>query len=153
MNLPIFKYVFQDGPLPKEKLNNKIKQGNCRLAIQLYFYKNHEKYFKPKDILNPYGYKNTGKFIFGPEQKIDFSKLRKGDVIYAQRKINKKGEKISRDKKDFKNEDEWILNFHTAIYLGNNKIYHSTIFEENSCVWTLNKFNKFFKPIAIKKFL
>ena len=153
MNLPIFKYVFQAGPLPKEKLDDKIKEGNCRLAVQLFFYKNYKKYFKPEDVLNPNGYKNTGKFIYKPGQKIDYSKLEEGDIIYAQRKINKEGEKISRDEKDFKNEDEWIYYLHSAVYFSDNKIYHATTFEDKSCVWSLNKFNKYYKLVAVKRFV
>ncbi len=153
MNLPTFKYSYLAGPLPKNELKKEIKAGNCRLAVQIYFYNTHNVYFEPKKILNPDGYKNTGKFIFKAGNYIDFKKARIGDVIYAENIVNKKNEPVSKDRNTFNSDGDWILHFHTAIYLGNEQIWHATNFEENSCFWTIEKFKKFYKPIALKRFL
>lgn len=141
------------GPLPKDGLEKEFKEGNCRLAVQIYFYKIHNVYFKPEKILNPNGYKNTGKFVFTAGEEIDFNTAAEGDVIYGENIVNKKGESINRGRETFNDEDEWILHFHTAVYLGNNQIWHATHFAGTSCFWTVDQFKKFYKPIALKRFL
>ena len=153
MNLPIFKYSFFSGPLTINELDQEIKEGNCRLAVQLYFYKIHNVYFEPEQILNPNGFKNTGEFVFNIGENIDFNNAEVGDVIYAENLMNKKREPINKGRDVFESEDGWILHFHTAIYLGNDDVWHATNFQENSGVWSLDKFKEFYKPVAIKRFL
>lgn len=156
MGLPSFKYSYLAGPLPKDRLKQEIqeiKEGNCRLAVQVYFYNTHNVYFEPEKILNPNGYKNTGEFVFKVGDVLDFKEAKTGDVIYAENIVNKKGETISKSRSAFDSEDDWILHFHTAIYLGSDQVWHATNLEENSCFWNLEKFNKFYKPVALKRFL
>ena len=144
MKLPIFSYSYHAGPLPEAKLNENIKVGNCRLSVQLYFYLNHQIYFSQKNILNPNAYRNTGEFIFRSGEEINPVKLKIGDVIYAE-KIN--------GQKEYKNENDHLISLHSAIYLDSQSIYHATVFENKSCLWSLAKFLQHYKIIAIKRFL
>ena len=165
----IYKYDKGAGPLSIEELEKEnFTEGNCRLALQYYFYKESGLYLEPERILLPEAYKNVGKFVF-KEEPIDFSKLKRGYIIYAQNLRNSKGELLNKDKEKFKNEDEWILYFHTAIFLGNIDgelldllpegdypknvplIWQSTIIEKGTCVWTFDKFLNYYKPISVKR--
>lgn len=142
-----FNYKFDKGPLLLKELKKEdFTEGNCRLAIQYYLYKIHNQYFKPNLILNPKAYNKVGKFIVeeGSFTKDAFKLLKEGDIIYADRIRNK--DKII-------NKREWIVRLHTAIYLGKSRVYHSSIIEGKSDIWTFNKFMKYYKPIAVKRVL
>lgn len=155
--LRYFAYKFDKGggPLSKKLLKEKIISGNCRLAVQDYFFSIHNLYLKPKDILLPYAYYNIGHFV------TLFDKA--GDILYAEK---------LRNKKSFKNEGERILYFHTAIFLGKLKktilnflpikpdikigtpvIWHSSFIAGGTDIWPLEKFLYYYKPIAAKRIL
>ena len=143
-----FNYKFDKGPLLLNQLEQEdFNEGDCRLAVQYYLYKIHNLYLKPDLILNPKAYKKVGKFIV-KEKEFDISSLKKlqeGDIIYADR---------IRDKKDIKiSKKDWIIRLHSAIYLGNNKIFHSTIVDRKSSYWSFNKFLKYYQPITAKRVL
>ena len=173
---PYYKYNFQSGPVQKSQINNNFKFGNCRLAIQLYFYHQYNLYLPPNKILLPEAYKETGSFIAKDLKKENiFEKARTGDIIYAERLKNSKGKLCYKKKTDFKNEDEWILYFHTAIYL--NKIsknqikqlsakynisnihtdepiiWHASSIDNGTCFWNIEKFLQYYQPKAIKRIL
>lgn len=153
--LPEFNYKFDKGPLDEAALSGPIEEGNCRLAVQLYFYRVNNLFIKPEDILCPRSYKVTGKFILREgEFNQDFtSKIKSGDIIFAQRIKNKDGSASLKSKENFKDEDVWLTALHTAIYLGDNKIWHATAIEGKSSYWTMSKFLEFYQPVAIKDFL
>ena len=112
--------------------------------------------------------KIRNKFIF-KEKSIDFNKLKTGDIIYAENLRNKKGELLNKSKITYKNEDDWLKYLHSAIYLGELNeelnsllpegdhpkdiplIWHSTFIGGGTCVWTLYKFNLYYKPISAKR--
>ncbi|MCL5666174.1 MAG: hypothetical protein M1383_00130 [Patescibacteria group bacterium] len=165
-----YEYEKGSGPLQSpELLDSNFTKGNCRTALQLYFYYVHSLFLKPEQILLPEGYKNTGKFIF-KEEPIDFGKLNRGAVIYAQNLRGKKEQLLNKDKDTFPTEDEWILHLHTAIYLGEFDselsqilpegedypkhtplVWHATTIEGKTCVWTLEKFLHYYKSISAKR--
>lgn len=155
--LRYFSYKFDKGcgPLSKKLLQGKITSGNCRLAVQDYFFSVHNLYLKPKDILLPFAYHKIGYFVDL------FDKA--GDIIYAEK---------LRNNKSFKNGDEKILHFHTAIFLGKlNKtilsflpfksniktgtsvIWHSSFIAGGTDIWPLDKFLYYYKPVAAKRIL
>lgn len=161
-----FYYKFDKGrgPLPKKLLKGKIISGNCRLAVQDYFFRVYNLYLKPEDILLPQAYKEVGKFVKCFKES--------GDIIYAKKFRNKKGEVIYKNKESFKNEDEWILYFHTAIYLGKMDItikrflpfesdiksgtpviWHSSYISGGTAVWPVEKFHFYYKIVTAKRIL
>lgn len=152
MKIPQFKYDYKHGPLKKNELiKNKIKSGNCRLAIQLFFFYNFNTYLAPEKILLPQAFYQTGNFVFKENEPIDFSLLKQGDIIYAEQIKNKSLKIIDKSKGKYQNFDDYLFNLHTAIYLDNQKIYHATYIEGKSCVWSLKKFFTYYKIIAVKR--
>jgi len=148
MNLPSFIYKYDAGPLTETELRlGKIEVGNCRLAVQAYLYYCHHTFLKPSQVLLPNGYFDTGEFVT-KDNIIDFRKYKIGDVIYAERLVDKDGKKV--EKKD--NEDK-IVGLHSAIYIGKNNIFHATMFEGRTCVWNVEKFVKYYKIVAVKRIL
>lgn len=164
--LRYFSYKFDkgSGPLPKKLLKGKIISGNCRLAVQDYFFSIHNYYLKPKDILLPLAYQKVGTFVKLFEKG--------GDIIYAENVRNKKEEVIYKDRKKYKNEDAWILFFHSAIYLGKMSkkilnilpfesninfgtpvIWHCSFISGSTDIWPLKKFLYYYKPVAAKRIL
>ncbi|MBU1754839.1 hypothetical protein KKH81_00965 [Patescibacteria group bacterium] len=166
-----FKYIYDKGagPLSEVELaEEKFEIGNCRLAIQYFLYKTKGLFIPREEILLPKGYRDTGVFVY-KEEPIDFDTLEKGDIIYAENLRNKKGELREKKREMFETEDEWILYFHTAVYLGRLDaelreilpegdypesvplIWHSTFIEGGTCAWPLEKFEYFYKPVSIKR--
>ena len=148
IKLKQFKYQFDKGPLLLKELEKEdFEEGNCRLAIQYYFYKVHGLYIKPNLVLNPRGYEKLGRFIIKEKEftKDSLEELKEGDVLYADRIRDEKAIKLS--KKD------WIVRLHSAIYLGGNKVWHSNFVDKKSGYWSFNKFIKYYKPIAAKRVL
>ncbi len=153
MNLPSFTYRYDAGPLTEDDLRlRKIGSGNCRLAIQAYFYFVYNKYLSPDQILLPNGYLRTGNFVTG-EGEDNFILYNPGDVIYAERILSKFGKKVNRRRKDFQSEAEWIVSLHSAIYLGEMKVFHATSIEGETCVWEINKFCQFYRIVGVKRVL
>lgn len=147
LGLKKFNYKFNSGPLLLKQLKKgDFKEGNCRLAIQYYLYKIHNRYFKPNSILNPKAYQKVGNFIIkeGQFNKYSLGLLNEGDIIYADR-IKSKKERLSRR--------DWIISLHSAIYVGNNKIWHASAIGGKSALWNFSKFVKYYMPIAAKRVL
>lgn len=142
-----FNYKFSNGPLLLKQLKKEdFKEGNCRLAIQYYLFKIHNRYFKPDLILNPKAYQEVGNFIVkeGSFDKNSLGLLEKGDIIYADKIKSKKGSLTRKN---------WIIGLHSAIYAGNSKIWHATAIEGKSVLWNFSKFVKYYTPIAAKRVL
>lgn len=94
-----YKYNKGSGPLSLSKLKGKIKTGNCRLAVQDYFYIVHNLYLKPEEILLPAAFRKVGRFV-------KITDLKPGDLIYAERLRNKEGKTIYKAKDTYNNENE-----------------------------------------------
>ncbi len=167
-----YKYDKGAGPLLKTEFSQTIKTGNCRLALQDYFYMAQGLYLKPDKILLPYGYKHTGVFVKKLDKKVEtfFTDLKQGDIIYAEKFRNKNSEISYQEKDKYKNEDEWIRYFHTAIYLGKLDekiesllpvkpaypkgtpvIWHSSFIAGGTAVWSVEKFCYYYQPVAAKR--
>jgi hypothetical protein len=154
MPLKYFSYQFDAGPLEtKEELDGDWKTGNCRRALQYYFYATRGLFLLPKEVLCPEAYYQTGEFVFKKGDIVELSKLQPGDIIYAERIRSKDGSPINKSEESFPTADDYIVALHTAIYVGeqDKEIWHATSIEGGSCQWPLAKFLKFYKPIAIKR--
>lgn len=58
-----FVYRYLAGPVvTAAELDSDFEEGNCRLALQLYFYRIHNLFFPREAIYLPGGYKTWGKF-------------------------------------------------------------------------------------------
>lgn len=153
-----FKYKYLAGPvLTKEELDADFPEGNCRFALQLYFYRIHGLFFGRDEIYLPGGYKVLGEFVF-KETDINVNQLKTGDVIYAQNIINKQGDKVDKSLERYKDRDEWLYYLHSVIYLGElsddsglKYIWHSTHIDDGPTVWDWNKFLHYYKPISVKR--
>ncbi len=150
-----FVYKIKNGPLSKIDLKKPITEGNCRLAIQHYFFINHGIYLEPEKVLCPELYKSTGTLLENNQNKNFFNDLNQGDIILAERIKNKKGESIDRTRAIYSNEDDWIIDLHSAIYLGKseNSIWHATAIDGGTCYWTIDRFLEYYKPVIAKRIL
>jgi hypothetical protein len=152
MKLQTFNYDLNRGPLEFEALQNPLTRGNCRLAIQYYFFKKHNYFLSPEDAICPRLYHAVG-------EKISLDKkhnLKTGDVILAHRVKNKNGKPIDRSPDYFKNEQDWIIALHSAIFLGQNlkkPIWHATSIDGKTSYWTIEKFLYYYRPILAKRII
>lgn len=155
-----FVYKYLAGPVETaEEIEAGVAEGNCRFALQLYFYRKHGVFFMKDEIYLPGGYKVTGKFIF-EEELIDFDKLKAGDVVYAQNLRNKEGKEVDKSLERYRDKDEWLYYLHSAIYIGriddgtdNRYIWHATHIDGGPTLWTLENFEHYYKPISAKRLL
>lgn len=46
-----FGYDYLRGPVSREELQKEITKGNCRLAVQDYFYINHGLYLSKEEVI------------------------------------------------------------------------------------------------------
>jgi hypothetical protein len=74
-------------------------------------------FFERDEIYLPGGYKVLGEFVF-KETDIDVSKLKAGDVIYAQNIRDKQGKEVDKSLERYKDKDEWLYYLHSLIFLG-----------------------------------
>ena len=149
-----FSYEFLAGPLASEgELKGNWDTGNCRRAVQLYIFEEFGIFLRPEQVLCPAAYRTTGSFVFKKGQSIDFTVLKKGDILYAERIRTKEGERVDKSENTFSSSDEYIISLHTAIYTAeqNKEIGHATSIEGNSCYWSLEKFLQFYRPVAAKR--
>ncbi|CAN5699082.1 hypothetical protein BH11PAT2_BH11PAT2_05250 [soil metagenome] len=152
-----FVYKYLIGPVESvETFNLPVTEGNCRLALQLYYYRIHGIFFQKDDIYLPGGYKVWGQFIF-KEEPIDFDKLKLGDVIYAQNFRGKRGQELLKGIEHFKDKDEWLWHLHSAIYVGKvdgiHYIWNATSIVGETIIWPLETFEYYYKPISAKRIL
>lgn len=151
-----FAYSYLKGPLESPEMLDDIKEGNCRLASQLYYYRVHKIFLQQDEIYLPGGYKTLGTFIF-EEEPIIFEELKTGDILYAQNLRDKNGVGLQRSPEMYTDKDEWLYHFHSAIYIGEidgeegQYVWHATNIEGGTALWTLEKFQYFYKPISAKR--
>jgi len=156
MDLKTFSYNLNAGPFnTADELNNKWTEGNCRRLLQYYFLSEHKIFLKPEQILCPNGYYKTGKFVFKKGHHIDISQLQIGDVLYAERIRDKSGKLINRAREKFNSLDEYLISLHSAIFqnIAGEEILHATQIEGRSCIWSLEQFIHYYKPIAVKRII
>lgn len=154
MKLPSFSYKFDSGPLKQRYLSQNPTEGNCRFAVQYYFFFIRNIYLRPSEVLCPYFYKRTGKFSWKRSDlavRFDKSLLKPHMIIFAERLKNSKNENVHKTISYYESKDDWIISLHSAIYLGNNKIWHATSIDSGSCIWDLEKFLDYYNPVALKK--
>lgn len=152
-----FIYRYLAGPvLTVKEIDDGVVEGNCRFALQLYFYKLHNIFFERDQIYLPGGYKVLGEFVF-KEEPIDFNLLKPGDVLYAQNWRNKEGKLLEKGIENYKDKDEWLYYLHSAVYVGEEAgvhyIWHATNIEGGPMLWPLEKFEYYYKPISAKRIL
>jgi len=150
-----FTYQYLAGPVEtKAELLAGVTEGNCRLAIQQYFYELHDLWLEKAEVYLPGGYKHLGKFVY-EEAVVDFDRLEVGDIVFAQNLRNKKGEVIDRGLESFTDKDQWLFYLHSALYIGkeNNTHYlwHASSICGGTCVWELDKFLYNYLPISVKR--
>ena len=158
--LDIFAYKYLAGPVETAaEIDVGVTEGNCRFALQLYFYRIHRRWFERDEIYLPGGYKVIGEFIF-KEEPIDFEKLKAGDILYAQNIRNKEEKEVDKSLERYKDKDEWLYHLHSAIYLGtlpngtNEKyIWHASHIAGGPIVCALATFLHYYKPISAKRVL
>lgn len=149
-----FSYSHLDGPVETDKLDESIGSGNCRLAVQHYFCKTHNIKLQPDDALCPKLYQETGEFVIKSSKLNSFDELIGGEIIFAERVRSKSGKTLDKSRKNYKNEEDWSIDLHTAIFLGPDiakPIWHATIIEGETCYWTIEKFLEYYKPVAAKR--
>lgn len=153
-----FKYVYLTGPVETpQEIDIAATEGNCRYALQLYFYRIHNKFFERDKIYLPGGYKVLGEFVFR-EEPINFDELKRGDVLYAQNLRNKEGQVLDKGIENYESKDEWLYHLHSAIYLGKidpetdeQYIWHATNIEGGTALWTIEKFQYHYLPVSAKR--
>ena len=189
--LPEYQYQYQHGPVSqKQALQENIQQGNCRLAVQIFYHHVFNIFLSQDQVLLPQAFMKTGQHIFPPftsQQEINLTeipwqKLKFGDILYAARWRNKKGHKIFRAVSAHENYEQWLINLHSAIYLGalqnlsqgishnisagfrnffanlpfasdTNLIWHATAIENGTCFWSVVKFNEYYRLVAAKRLI
>jgi len=155
-----FKYSYLAGPVEApEEIDIGVTEGNCRFALQLYYYRLYNHFLKRDEVYLPGGYKKLGKFVF-KEELIDFDLLKEGDVLYAQNLRNKKGKFLEKDIENYETKDKWLYCLHSAIYLGRvdvdsdeQYVWHATNIEGGPALWTLDRFLYYYLPISAKRIL
>lgn len=151
--LPSFTYDIKSGPVETpDELTAPISKGNCRLAVQVYFYFVHGLWLRPEQVLCPALYRATGR-LMGER----FSDGLEGDVILAERIRNKEGSLIDRSRSFYATEDEWIISLHSAVLIvpesekSEARIWHATAIAGGTCEWSRSEFEKYYRVVAIKR--
>jgi hypothetical protein len=161
------RYDYSKGPVSAGELQVGPTEGNCRLAVQRFFFDNYGIFLGHQDIVLPYA-RNGGKRIF-VENNLDnprnfFDSLQEGDIVYAE-KLRDSHEKIIKSGKEkFETEYERLVHLHLAVYVGlptdeilaffsgdeidrdKPAIWHSTFIAGGTALWSVEKFCHYYKP-------
>ena len=150
--LKSFTYKFNEGPFNTIKeLESNWNHGNCRRAVQLYFYETNRVFLSPKQILCPESFNETGWFINKYDEDFHFKNLDEGDIIYAERIRNKNNELVNKSLATFKTRGEYLISLHTALFISDEKIWHASSISNGSCEWSIQDFLFYYKPVAAKR--
>jgi hypothetical protein len=152
--LRTFRYQYLDGPLEGiDELKSSWDTGNCRRAVQLYAYVTKGIFLQPQEVLNPNAYRAVGTFLYNNAETFSIDKLEDGDIVYAEAILSKRGQAISRGRSEFSFEDDYLVALHTALYTGikNREIWHATTVSGISCYWSMEKFTRYYRPVAAKR--
>ncbi|MFA6000222.1 MAG: hypothetical protein WC783_04595 [Candidatus Paceibacterota bacterium] len=149
-----FTYKFDAGPLNSvQELLGNWEEGNCRRAVQYFTYSQKGIFLKPEQVLCPDAYYHTGEFVMREGESFKPDTLRLGDIMYAEKILNKDEKFVDKSSGTFPTKDDYIISLHTALFAGekDKEIWHATAIEGRSCFWPLEKFLKFYKVIAVKR--
>jgi hypothetical protein len=146
---PVFRYQFDAGPVAVDRLYERPTVGNCRYAVQWYFFHAHQIALPPEDCLNPRLYRSIGTFTDVGDAK----NLQIGDIVFAEKTRGRNGELVDRGRDYFASEDEWIIALHTAIAIGDDRLWHATALADGSCIWDFATFTRSYKIVAARRVL
>ncbi len=169
--LSSFRYAYQKGPRPACEAGQDILEGNCRLALQDYFLVFHDKIFIESELLNPEAYLHTGRFLKKSPGRDFFEGLPTGTVIYAERVRSKDGSRAAKTLADFSSMEDYLVSLHSAIFIEavtaevlgklpieivcldtGPAIWHATFIQGRTCLWRLEEFSLYYRPVAAKSF-
>lgn len=164
-----FKYNYFRGPISLDDLQTEITEGNCRLAVQDYFYTNHGLYLNREELIL------SERMINGSDVKknqgdiVDFfSDLKEGDIVYADKLRNSLEKELTPRSEKFANEEERLINLHLGVYLGIQKnenssrfsfnnidtkkpvIWHSSFISKGTALWSIDEFCYYYKPFVAR---
>lgn len=163
-----FKYSFLAGPMSEWELKKPLETGNCRRALQEYYYRIHDIYLNADQLLCPQVYRNTGSFVAKWEEKdeIQTSLLQTSDILYASRN------KVDQDQftiQQIEEDDQKLIKLHTAIFVrnqkdiaeflplsadtssGNSYIWHATAIDQIASLWPFKKFLEYYRLVSAKR--
>lgn len=170
--LHTFRYKYLQGPVSFDELRAGPEEGNCRLAVQDYFLRMHGIFLSRSEVVLPDAFQSSGEVVgyYHGDKEMFVSNMRMGDVIYAERYKDSRGRRI-KQKKNLSYE-EWMINLHTAVYLGNLSdeviplipggeyisrheptVWHASFISGGTAVWTLNQFMEYYHPVLAKRIL
>ncbi|MFA6185388.1 MAG: hypothetical protein WCT51_02900 [Candidatus Shapirobacteria bacterium] len=152
-----FKYNYLRGPVSYEDLQTEIVEGNCRLAVQDYFYINHDLYLGRKDLILSKEMVNGFDVIKNQDNIGDFfSRLKEGDIVYADNLRNSFGNELKPRSEKFPNEEERLLNLHLGVYLdrlNQPTIWHSSFISKGTVLWSIDEFCYYYKPFIARRII
>lgn len=164
-------YKYLHGPVSEDVLKTGMTEGNCRSAVQDYFYTIHGIYLDRNEIVLPEA-KDKGILIENNNNlDVFLNSLEKGDIIYGEKIKTSTGKRVNLDEKKIANENEWLTNLHMGIYLGVQSkevlsnlpynevdmekpvIWHSSFISGGTSLWSIDKFCEYYKPIFARRII
>ena len=167
IRLSQFNYSFLAGPMSEQELQKPLEIGNCRRALQEYYYRVCDTYLNEDQLLCPQAYWNTGSFVSKWEEKaeIQTSLLQTSDILYASRK------KVNQDQftiQQIEEDDQKLIKLHTAIFVHSPEdiakflltstilpedsyVWHATTIDQVASLWPFKKFLEYYRLVAAKR--
>jgi hypothetical protein len=166
-----FQYAYTHGPLDTEaELLSGFATGNCRRAVQDFFYKRANLFLVPEQIYIPQSYEAQGSFVVKEGEPFALGPLKEGDVLYAQKLRSKSGRLLDTGPEMFDSRDEWLFGLHNAVYLGEISpalqkllpegvtykeslpyIWHATVVAGGTGLWEWDMFAHYYLPVSAKR--
>ena len=172
--LPSYSYRYYEGPLSLEQLQQKPPVGNCRRAVQDYYWTFHGKYLGSEDIVFPEALKNEGIIVKKFQNDTDdfSSDLQTGDIVYAEKLRDSRGIVFSSAKHVSLSEEERMRNFHLGVYIGvptaeilariptievidkgRPTIWHASFIAGGTDLWPVDRFCYYYRPVLATRLL
>ena len=165
-----FGYEYLRGPVSEDVLKTEISEGNCRLAVQDYFYTIYGIYLNENEIILPEA-EDKGILMENNDIDIFLKNLKEGDIFYGEKIKTSKGRRVNLGEKRIANENEWLTNLHMGIYLGIQPsevlkslsynemdmdkpvVWHSSFISKGTSLWSIDKFCEYYKPVFIRRII
>jgi len=165
-----FSYKYLHGPVSEDVLKTEITEGNCRLAVQDYFYTNYGIYLDQNEIVLPRA-KNNGLLMENNDTSVFLNNLKEGDIIYGEKIKTSTGKRVNLDEKRIANENEWLTGLHLGVYMGVQSsevlsslsyneaditkpvIWHSSFISKGTSLWSVDKFCEYYKPVIARRII
>ena len=147
-------YDIKSGPLSrKSQVLTYWHSGNCRRAVQYYYYKKWKLFLSRRESLYPDLFWKTGTFVNAVGKEFIFDRLVPHDLIFGERIREQAAERLEEPTVGHLRTDEALLSLHTAVYTGipGREIWHSTKISGGSCYWSMRKFLRHYRPVAAKR--